>query len=165
METISGQAAGNVKRVDFYTSHEALLLSYEEALTRRDSTTGAWYDCSAHMLWIGERTRQIDGAHVEFLRGVENPLGCKVGPTATVDGLDFFRVERFVEKPDLETATGLLDARHVAGDRTLTDALALQAEASWRAGAKKNLPALRDRSADIPNLSTTFLQEAARKLG
>ena len=64
-----------------YTSHEALLLGYEEALTREDSLTGAWYDCSAHMLWIGERTRQLDSAHVEFLRGVGNPIGCKVGPT------------------------------------------------------------------------------------
>ncbi len=69
--------------VDFYTSHEALLLNYEEALTRQDSLTGRWYDCSAHMLWIGERTRQLDGAHVEFLQGVGNPLGCKIGPTAT----------------------------------------------------------------------------------
>lgn len=71
--------------VDFYTSHEALLLGYEEALTRKDSISGDWYDCSAHMLWIGERTRQLNGAHVEFLRGVENPLGCKLGPTASPD--------------------------------------------------------------------------------
>ncbi len=69
--------------VDFYTSHEALILGYEEALTRTDSLTGEWYDCSAHMLWIGERTRRLDGAHVEFLRGVGNPIGCKVGPSAT----------------------------------------------------------------------------------
>jgi len=71
--------------VDFYTSHEALLLNYEEALTRQDSLTDDWYDCSAHMLWIGERTRQLDGAHVKFLQGVGNPLGCKVGPTATTE--------------------------------------------------------------------------------
>jgi 3-deoxy-7-phosphoheptulonate synthase len=71
--------------VDFYTSHEALILGYEEALTRRDSLTGDWYDCSAHLLWVGERTRQIDGAHVEFLRGISNPLGAKIGPTATAD--------------------------------------------------------------------------------
>ncbi len=71
--------------VDFFTSHEALILGYEEALTRKDSLTDEWYDCSAHMLWIGERTRQLDGAHVEFLRGVGNPIGCKVGPTATPD--------------------------------------------------------------------------------
>ena len=73
----------NLTQVDVWTSHEALLLSYEEALTRQDSTTGNWYDCSAHMLWIGERTRELDGAHVEFLRGVGNPVGCKVGPTMT----------------------------------------------------------------------------------
>ena len=72
-----------LQQVDYWTSHEALLLPYEEALTRVDSTTGDWYDCSAHMLWIGERTRQLDGGHVEFLSGVENPLGCKLGPTAT----------------------------------------------------------------------------------
>ncbi len=72
-----------MREVDVWTSHEALLLSYEEALTRRDSTTGGWYDCSAHMLWIGERTRHLDGAHVEFLRGVGNPIGCKIGPTTT----------------------------------------------------------------------------------
>ncbi len=70
-------------QVDFWTSHEGLLLEYEEGLTRRDSLTGDWYDCSAHMLWIGERTRQLDGAHVEFFSGVNNPLGVKVGPTAT----------------------------------------------------------------------------------
>lgn len=63
---------------EFYTSHECLLLPYEQAFTRIDSTTGAWYDCSAHMVWIGERTRQLDGAHIEFLRGVANPLGVKV---------------------------------------------------------------------------------------
>jgi 3-deoxy-7-phosphoheptulonate synthase len=74
-----------LREVDIWTSHEALLLGYEEALTRQDSTTGGWYDCSAHMLWIGERTRELDGAHVEFLRGVGNPIGCKVGPSMSVD--------------------------------------------------------------------------------
>ncbi|MGA1362790.1 MAG: class II 3-deoxy-7-phosphoheptulonate synthase [Ilumatobacteraceae bacterium] len=69
--------------VDVYTSHEALILGWEEALTRQDSLTGQWYDCSAHMLWIGERTRQLDGAHIEFLRGVGNPIGCKIGPSAS----------------------------------------------------------------------------------
>jgi 3-deoxy-7-phosphoheptulonate synthase len=73
--------------VDFYTSHEALILPYEQALTRRDSLTGDWYDCSAHLLWIGDRTHQVDGAHVEFLRGVANPLGLKVGPSLGVDEL------------------------------------------------------------------------------
>ncbi len=69
--------------VDVWTSHEGLLLDYEEALTRRDSLTGDWYDCSAHMLWIGERTRALDEAHVEFFSGVNNPLGVKLGPAAT----------------------------------------------------------------------------------
>ncbi len=76
-----------MRETDFYTSHEALHLTYEQALTRVDSTTGDWYDCSAHMLWIGDRTRQIDGAHVEFLRGVGNPLGLKAGPSMSVDDL------------------------------------------------------------------------------
>ncbi len=76
-----------LQAVDFYTSHEALILNYEQALTRRDSLTGDWYDCSAHLLWIGDRTRQLDGAHVNFLRGVSNPLGLKVGPSMGVDEL------------------------------------------------------------------------------
>jgi len=73
--------------VDFYTSHEALLLGYEEALTRRDSLTGNWYDCSAHLLWIGHRTHQLDGAHVEFLSGVQNPIALKVGTDVTPENL------------------------------------------------------------------------------
>ena len=76
-----------VRETEFYTSHEALLLPYEQALTRVDSTSGDWYGCSAHFLWVGDRTRQPDGAHVEFLRGVRNPLGLKVGPTTTADDL------------------------------------------------------------------------------
>ncbi|MFP5579364.1 MAG: class II 3-deoxy-7-phosphoheptulonate synthase [Acidimicrobiia bacterium] len=80
---IDTEVTPHLHEVDFFTSHEALLLGYEEALTRRDSLTDDWYDCSAHMLWIGERTRQLDGAHVEFLQGVRNPLGCKIGPSAT----------------------------------------------------------------------------------
>ena len=76
-------AERRLHEVDFYTSHEGLLLDYEEGLTRRDSLTGDWYDCSAHVLWIGDRTRQLDGAHVEFFAGVHNPIGVKVGPQAT----------------------------------------------------------------------------------
>ncbi|KAF7842988.1 phospho-2-dehydro-3-deoxyheptonate aldolase 2, chloroplastic-like [Senna tora] len=72
---------------DFWTSHECLLLPYEQALTREDSTTGLYYDCSAHMLWVGERTRQLDGAHVEFLRGIANPLGIKVSDKMDPDQL------------------------------------------------------------------------------
>jgi 3-deoxy-7-phosphoheptulonate synthase len=82
---IDTRSEPNLHEVDFFTSHEALLLGYEEALTRRDSITGDWYDCSAHMVWVGERTRRIDGAHVEFARGICNPIGCKLGPTATPD--------------------------------------------------------------------------------
>jgi len=77
---------------DFWTSHECLLLPYEQALTREDSTSGLFYDCSAHMVWVGERTRQLDGAHVEFLRGIANPLGIKVSdkmdPTELVKLID-----------------------------------------------------------------------------
>ncbi|MCU1396448.1 MAG: phospho-2-dehydro-3-deoxyheptonate aldolase [Ilumatobacteraceae bacterium] len=80
---IDVESNSKLHEVDVYTSHEALLLGYEESLTRQDSLTGGWYDCSAHMLWIGERTRELDGAHVEFLRGVGNPIGCKIGPNAT----------------------------------------------------------------------------------
>jgi 3-deoxy-7-phosphoheptulonate synthase len=76
-----------ISETDFFTSHEALLLPYEQAMTRVDSTTGDWYDTSAHLLWIGERTRDPDGAHVEFMRGIKNPIGVKVGPTMTPDDL------------------------------------------------------------------------------
>ncbi len=76
-----------VKETEFYTSHEALLLPYEQALTRRDSTTDNWYDVSAHFLWLGDRTRQLDGAHVEFMRGINNPIGVKCGETMNDDEL------------------------------------------------------------------------------
>jgi len=74
-------------QVDLYTSHEALLLDYEGALTRKDSFTGGWYNCSAHMLWVGDRTRQLDGAHIEYLTGIENPVGVKLGPSFSPDEL------------------------------------------------------------------------------
>lgn len=77
----------NLKTVDFYTSHESLLLEYEEALCRLDSTSGKWLAGSGHMIWIGDRTRQPDGAHVEFARGVLNPIGLKCGPTTTAEDL------------------------------------------------------------------------------
>ncbi|MEM9617579.1 MAG: 3-deoxy-7-phosphoheptulonate synthase class II [Pseudomonadota bacterium] len=84
---IDGSEVRAIREVDFYTSHEALLLGYEEAMTRVDSTTGGWYDTSAHMVWIGDRTRQVDGAHVEFCRGIENPIGLKCGPSLEPDEL------------------------------------------------------------------------------
>jgi 3-deoxy-7-phosphoheptulonate synthase len=90
---------------DFYTSHEALLLGYEEALTRVDSTTGDWYATSGHMLWIGDRTRQPDHAHVEYFRGIRNPIGLKCGPSLSPDGLI--------------TLLDLLNPRNEAGRMTL----------------------------------------------
>ncbi len=84
---LSSDTTPQMRETEFYTSHEALLLPYEESMTRVDSTTGAWYDTSAHMLWVGDRTRQPDHAHVEFLRGINNPLGIKCGPSLDTDDL------------------------------------------------------------------------------
>jgi 3-deoxy-7-phosphoheptulonate synthase len=84
---IDSSTTPQIRSTTLYTSHEALLLGYEEALTRQDSQTQDWYNCSAHMIWIGDRTRQPDHAHVEFLRGVKNPIGIKVGPTTKAEDL------------------------------------------------------------------------------
>ncbi|MDZ4737647.1 MAG: 3-deoxy-7-phosphoheptulonate synthase class II [Rhodospirillaceae bacterium] len=84
---LTAETAPQIRETDFFTSHEALLLWYEQALTRVDSLTGRWYDCSAHMLWIGDRTRNYDSAHIEFLRGVDNPIGLKCGPSLDPDDL------------------------------------------------------------------------------
>ena len=84
---LTPETTPQLQETDFYTSHEALLLTYEEAMTRIDSLTGDWYDTSAHMLWVGERTRKLDSAHLEFLRGIANPIGAKVGPTTDPDYL------------------------------------------------------------------------------
>ena len=77
----------DLSRVEVFTSHEALLLNVESALTRLEGSTGEWFDTSAHMLWIGERTRQLDGAHIEFMRGISNPIGVKCGPTMTAEDI------------------------------------------------------------------------------
>jgi 3-deoxy-7-phosphoheptulonate synthase len=91
---LNSDTTPQIRETEFYTAHEALFLSYEEALTRVDSTTGDWYDCSAHFVWLGDRTKQLDGAHVEFLSGVKNPLGMKCGPTTEPD--DVLRlIDRF----------------------------------------------------------------------
>jgi len=95
--------APQLNQVDFYTSHEALLLEYEEAMTRIDTTTGKWYDTSAHMLWIGDRTRQNNGAHVEFLSGVCNPIGIKIGPNHGID-----EIKKIVTKLNPENDPGRL---------------------------------------------------------
>ena len=84
---IFAEHSSTIHETTFYTSHEALLLPYEQALTRRDSLSGQWYDCSAHMLWVGDRTRQVDGGHVEFVRGIQNPIGLKAGPSLPPDDL------------------------------------------------------------------------------
>ncbi|GAB3589927.1 MAG: class II 3-deoxy-7-phosphoheptulonate synthase [Acetobacter sp.] len=102
---IDAESSAQIDETEFYTSHEALLLPYEQALTRIDSTSGEWYDCSAHFVWIGDRTRQPDGAHVEFLRGVRNPIGIKVGPTTSVD--------------DIRRLTEILNPTNEAGRITL----------------------------------------------
>lgn len=87
METLSGSEVHNLNRVDFYTSHEALLLPYEESMTRQVPRNWGWFDLSTHFPWIGMRTAQIDGAHVEFLRGIRNPVAVKIGPSVTPDAL------------------------------------------------------------------------------
>ena len=87
LEALGGVQRDVLERIDFFTSHEALLLPYEEALTRWNAEDGGYYNLGAHTLWVGERTRQLDGAHVEYLRGIRNPLGVKVGPSADPEHL------------------------------------------------------------------------------
>jgi 3-deoxy-7-phosphoheptulonate synthase len=84
---VTSESFPAMRQVEFFTSHEALLLGFEEAMTRVDSTSGDWYDTSGHLLWIGERTRQLDGAHIEFMKGIRNPIGLKVGPTVEPEDL------------------------------------------------------------------------------
>jgi len=84
---INSKTYRTLRETDFYTSHEALLLPYEEAFTRKDSLTGDWYNTAAHMVWIGDRTRQLDGAHIEYMRGINNPIGIKAGPSMDPEDL------------------------------------------------------------------------------
>ncbi|MEM0946681.1 MAG: 3-deoxy-7-phosphoheptulonate synthase class II [Pseudomonadota bacterium] len=109
---MTAETTPELGKVDFYTSHEALLLEYEEALTRIDSTSGKWIAGSGHMIWIGDRTRQPDGAHVEFARGVSNPIGLKCGPTTTADDL---KVLMSKLNPENEAGRLTLIARFGAG--------------------------------------------------
>jgi len=110
---ITPESVRELRETDFYTSHEALLPGYEQALTRVDSISGAWYATSSHMLWIGDRTRQIDGAHVEFLRGVENPIGLKCGPS--LDPEDLIRLASVLD-PGNEAGRLTLITRHGADE-------------------------------------------------
>ena len=148
---IDSETQPSLHEVDFFTSHEALILGYEEAMTRRDSLTDDWYDCSAHMLWIGERTRQLDGAHVEFLRGVGNPIGCKLGPSTTVD-----------EVLDLCAA---LNPTRAPGRLTLISRMGAD---RVEAGLRPLLAAVRDAGHPVvwacdPMHGNTFTSEGGRK--
>ncbi|GAA5524470.1 phospho-2-dehydro-3-deoxyheptonate aldolase [Microbulbifer aestuariivivens] len=120
-----------IRETVLYTSHEALLLDYEQALTRTDSLTGKWYDCSAHMLWIGERTRQLDGAHVEFLSGVCNPIGVKVGPGMQPDEL-----LRLIDRLNPANEAGRLTLITRMGADQLGDRLPPLVQAVQREGRK-----------------------------
>jgi 3-deoxy-7-phosphoheptulonate synthase len=120
----------DLKTVDFYTSHESLLLEYEEALTRKDDTSGNTIAGSGHMIWIGDRTRQPDGAHVEFCRGVSNPIGLKCGPTTTADDLKTLMAKL---NPENEAGRLTLIARFGAGK--VNDHLPRLIEAVKEAGA------------------------------
>jgi 3-deoxy-7-phosphoheptulonate synthase len=124
---LSTEAA--LHQVDFYTSHEALLLGYEEALTRMDSLTGDWYDCSAHMLWVGDRTCHPDGGHVRFLSGVRNPVGAKVGPSATPE-----KVLALCERLNPERVPGRLTLITRLGAHRVTELLPPLVDAVERAG-------------------------------
>jgi 3-deoxy-7-phosphoheptulonate synthase len=112
------QNEAHLHQVDFFTSHEALILGYEEALTRRDSLTGDWYDCSAHMVWIGERTRQLDGAHMEFFAGIKNPIGCKIGPSVSPE-----EAIAICEKLNPDRTPGRLTLISRMGAKSITEAL------------------------------------------
>ena len=109
---VNSSTAHELRTVDFYTSHEGLLLEYEEALTRLDSTSGNWLAGSGHMIWIGDRTRQPDGAHVEFCSGVQNPIGLKCGPTTTAEDLKVLMAKL---NPENEAGRLTLIARFGAG--------------------------------------------------
>lgn len=138
-------------QVDIWTSHEALLLDYEEALTRRDSLTGDWYDCSAHTLWIGERTRKPDGAHVRFLSGINNPVACKIGPSATPS--------------EVLALCDALDPAHVPGRLTLITRMGVN---EIRKALPPILEAVRDEDRPViwvcdPMHGNTFLSRSGVK--
>ena len=118
-----------IRETDFYTSHEALLLGFEQAMTRIDSTTGDWYDTSAHMLWVGDRTRQPDGGHVEFLRGIKNPVGMKAGPSLPLD--EFLRL---VEVLNPDNIPGRLTVIVRMGHEKVGDKLPPMIRAAQREG-------------------------------
>jgi 3-deoxy-7-phosphoheptulonate synthase len=128
---MTSENAPQIRETEFFTSHEALLLHYEQALTRTDSLTGKWYGCSAHMLWIGDRTRQLDSAHVEYMRGIQNPLGLKCGPTSDPDEL-----VRLIEMLNPQNVPGRLTLIARMGHEKVEAKLPPLVRAVQRSGAK-----------------------------
>ena len=131
METLSGNEVHNLNRVDFYTSHEALLLPYEEAQTRQVPRQWGWFNLSTHLPWIGMRTAALDGAHVEYFRGIRNPLGLKIGPSVTVDQL-----LRLVEALNPDDEPGRLTLIHRMGAAHVAEKLPPLLDAVRREGRR-----------------------------
>src|SRR5690606_24441217 len=131
METLSGEAVHNLRRVDFYTSHEALLLPYEEPLTRQVPRHWGWFNLSTHFPWIGMRTAGLDGAHVEYFRGIRNPVAVKVGPSVTPDAL-----LRLVEVLNPGNEPGRLTLVHRMGAGRIGECLPPLLKAVQREGAR-----------------------------
>jgi 3-deoxy-7-phosphoheptulonate synthase len=128
---MTSENAPQIRETEFFTSHEALLLHYEQALTRTDSLTGKWYGCSAHMLWIGDRTRQLDSAHVDYMRGIQNPIGLKCGPTSDPDEL-----VRLIETLNPQNVPGRLTLIARMGHEKVEAKLPPLVRAVQRSGAK-----------------------------
>jgi 3-deoxy-7-phosphoheptulonate synthase len=131
METLSGQAIHNADRVDFYTSHEALLLHYEQALTRQVPRQWGWFNLSTHFPWIGMRTADLDGAHIEYMRGLRNPVAVKVGPTVKPDVL-----LRLIDALNPDDEPGRLTLIHRMGAERISSALPPLLEAVRRDGRR-----------------------------
>ena len=130
LETISGQAAGSLRRVDFFTSHEALHLHYEQALTRQVPRHWGWYNLSTHFPWIGMRTAALDGAHIEYFRGIRNPLGIKIGPAMSIDGLS-----RLLEVLNPGREAGRIVLIHRMGETRIEDKLPAMIQAVQDSGS------------------------------
>ena len=131
METLTGVKIGNFQRVDFYTSHEALLLHYEQGLTRQVPRQWGWFNLSTHFPWIGMRTADIDGAHVEYFRGIRNPIAIKVGPSATAD-----KLLRLIDVLNPDNEPGRLTLIHRMGVKAIESALPPLLNAVKSAGHK-----------------------------
>jgi 3-deoxy-7-phosphoheptulonate synthase len=128
---LNAETVPQMAQVEFYTSHEALLLGYEEALTRIDSTSGEWYDTSAHMLWIGHRTRQLDHAHVNFCKGIRNPIGIKCGP-----GMEPDELVRLIEAINPQDEAGRITLISRFGSEGVAKGLPPLAQAVKKSGRK-----------------------------